>query len=82
MLRYLSLSGLEKNVAPKGILFLQETHSSVETDKQWNTEFKCQLWFSHGNTNSTGALTWFYGNINIVNKNQLNDEIGRIFILE
>ena len=38
-------------VAPKGILFLQETHSSVETEKQWTDEFKGQLHFSHGTTN-------------------------------
>ena len=36
-------------VAPKGILFLQETYSSVETEKQWNDEFKGQLSFSHVN---------------------------------
>ena len=55
-------------VTPKGILFLQETQSSVETGKQLNDEFKGQLYFSHGKTNSRGVLTGFYGNINVVIK--------------
>ena len=69
-------------IAPKGILLLQETHSSVETEKQWNDEFKDQLYFSHGKTNSCGVLTGFYGNTNVVIKKQLNDKNGRILILE
>ena len=68
-------------VAPKGILFLQEAHSSVETDKQWNDEFKGLLYFSDGKSNSCDIVTGFYGNINVVIKKQLNDKIGKIFIL-
>ena len=63
-------------VAPKGILFLHETHSSVETEKWWNDEFEGQLYFSHSKTNSSGVLTGFYGNINVVIKKQLNDKNG------
>ena len=62
-------------------MFLQETHSSVETEKQWNDEFKDQLYFFHGK-NSRGGLTRFYGNINVVIKKQSNDKNGRILILE
>ena len=63
-------------VAPKGILFLHETHSSVETEKRWNDEFKGQLCYSHSKTNSSGVLTGFCGNINVVIKKQLNDKNG------
>ena len=66
-------------VAPKGILFLQETHSSVDTEKQQNDEFKGQLYFSHGKTNSCGVLTRFYGNINFLIKKQLNEKNGMDF---
>ena len=69
-------------VAPKGILFSQETHSSVETEKQCNDEFKGQLYFFHGKTNSCGVLTGFYGNINVKIKKRLNDINGRNLILE
>ena len=63
-------------------MFLQETHSFVETEKQRNDEFKGQLYFSHGMTNSYGVLTGFDGNINVVIKKQLNDKNKKILILE
>ena len=63
-------------------MFLQETYSTVETEKQWNGEFKGQLYFSHGKTNPCGVLTGFYGNVNVVIKNKLNGKNGRILILE
>ena len=69
-------------VAPKVILFLQEIHSSVETEQQWNVESKGQLYFSQCKTNSCFVLTGFYRNINVVIRKQLNDKNGRILILE
>ena len=60
-----------------GILFLQETHSSIDTEKQWNDDFK-----GHGKTNSFVVPFAFYSNVNIVVKNQFNDDNGRILILE
>ena len=72
----------KSKMVPHGILFLQETHSSIDTEKQWNDEFKGQIYFSHGKTNSCGVLTAFYGNMNVVVKNKMNDENGRILILE
>ena len=41
----------KNKIGHRGILFLQETHSSIYTEKQWNDEFKGQLYFSHGKTN-------------------------------
>ena len=69
-------------VATRGILFFQVTHSSVETAKQWNSELKGEIYFSHGKTDSCGVLTGLYGNINVVIKKQLNDKNGRILIFE
>ena len=57
------------NLIVQNILILQETHSSVETAKQWNDEFKDQLYFSHGKTNSCGTLNAFYGNFDVVIQN-------------
>ena len=55
-------------------------HSSVETEKQWNDEFKCQLYFSHGNNNSCGVLTGFYGNIIVVNEMKTPIHSTKIFL--
>ena len=39
-------------MGPKGILFLQETHSSLETEKKWIDDFKDKIYYSHDKTNS------------------------------
>ena len=33
------------------LFFLQETHSSVEDEKQWSDNFKGKIFYSHGATN-------------------------------
>ena len=69
-------------MGPKGILFLQETHSSVETEKKWTDNFKDKIYYSHEKTNSCGVLIAFAGNLNIFIKNKVNGNDGRILILE
>ena len=49
--------------SPKGILFLQKTHSSTVMKKVWSDEFNGDLFFPHGKTNSCGILVGFYSNI-------------------
>ena len=69
-------------IDPKDILFLQETHSSIEIEQKWNDEFNGQLFFSHGKTNSCGVVIAFYGNINYSFQKQLIDSEGRILNFE
>ena len=66
----------------RGILFLQETHSLTVTEKQWHDEFKGQLYFFHRKTNLCFLLIAFYSSVTVAVKNQLNDNNGRILILE
>ena len=40
------------------------------------------MYFYRGKTNSCGVLGAFYGNVNVVDKNQFNDDNGKILILE
>ena len=40
----------KNKIGHRGILFLQETHFSIDTEKQWDDEFKDQLYFSHSKT--------------------------------
>ena len=72
----------KNKISPKGILFLQETHSSKVTEKIWTDEFNGDLFFSHGKTNSCGVLVGFYGNINYFVKKKLSDNSGRILALD
>ena len=53
---------LKNKIGPKGILFLQETHSSVETEKKWIDDFKDKIYYSLGKTNSCGILIAIYVN--------------------
>ena len=47
---------LKKKIGPKGILFLQETHSFVERENKWIDDFKDKIYYSHGKTKSFGVL--------------------------
>ena len=69
-------------IAPKGILFLQETHSNKEEEKKMCDDLKGQIHFSHSKTNSCGVLIAFLGVPNYYFKSEISDNAGRILILE
>ena len=69
-------------IDPKGILFLQETHSSIEIEKKWNDEFNGQLFFFSRKNKLLWCSNCLYGNINYSVQKQLIDSEGRILILE
>ena len=37
------------------IIFLQETHSTVKTETQWNNEWGAEIITSHGSSNARGV---------------------------
>ena len=69
-------------LSSNGILFLQETHSTINNELKWRDEFKGSLHFSHGKSNSCGVLIGYLGNkpFNVIN--EFSDKNGRILILE
>ena len=73
---------LKNKMDPNGILFLQETHSSVETENKWIDNFNDKIYYSQCKTNSCGVLTAIYGNVNLCVQNKVNDNDGRVLILE
>ena len=71
-----------EKIANNGILFLQETHSSHDTVINWRDDFKGELFFSHGTTNSCGVMIGYLGSNKIkVNKIKNNNQ-GRILIVD
>ena len=50
-----------EKISNNGTLFLQETHSSDDTVINWHDDFKGQLFFSHGTTNSCGFMARYLG---------------------
>ena len=73
---------LKSYVTSNGFVFLQETHSSLKDEKLWIDEFKGQLFFSHGKTNSCSVAVGFVGKraLNILNIKR--DNLGRILVIE
>ena len=51
---------LKSYVISNGIVFLQETHLSINDEKKWEDEFSGKLFFSHGKTDSCGVLTGYH----------------------
>ena len=69
-------------VGSTGVLFLQKTHSNSKIKQKWEDEFKGQVFFSHGKTNSCGVLTAYLGTETFFVNKQETDKKGRILILD
>ena len=48
-------------IASNGFLFLQETHSTIVDEIKWKDDFKGEVFYSHGKSNSCGVLICFIG---------------------
>ena len=73
---------LKNNSLPNDFVFLQETHSSIEDEKQWSDNFKGNIFYSHGTTNSCGVAIAFLGSKSLEVVETRNDDQGRILILD
>ena len=71
-----------EKIANNGILFLQETHSSHDTVINWRDDFKVELFFSHGTTNSCGVMIGYLGSNKIKVNKIKNDNQDRIIIVD
>ena len=72
---------LNNKLGPQIFSFYRR-HSSLETEKKWIDDFKDNLYYSCGKTDSSGVLMAIFGNLNICVKNKVNDNDGRVLILE
>ena len=52
---------LKQNINFNGFILFQETHSSLNDEKQWKGEFNGPLFFSHGKTDSCRVATGYFG---------------------
>ena len=62
-------------ISSHGFVFLQETHYSLNVEKKWADEFKGQLFFSHGKTNSCGVAIGYVGNKTCSLISQIKDNL-------
>ena len=73
---------LKNCVSSNGFVMLQETCSSLNVEKKWAEEFKGQLFFSHGKTNSCGEAIDYAGNKPCSLISQIKDNRGHLLVLE
>ena len=58
-------------VKPSGLLFLQETHSTIDSEKKWKDKYGSNSHFSHDSSSSCGVFIAFYGNQDVTVKKKV-----------
>ena len=66
----------------KCILFLQETHSSINTEHIWRAEWGSDIIFCHGQTNSKGVAIMLPSNLSYNINETVKDKDGRFIMLD
>ena len=74
-------SYLKEKVNNRGIVFMQETHSSPEVEDSWKKEWDGDLIFSHGSSNSTGVIIGLTKNLGFSIDKITRDTHGRVVII-
>ena len=65
-----------------GIYFLQEAHSSTNSEHEWSNQWDGKIIYSHGNSNSRGVLFLVSKDIDISINNIERDNYGRFLVLD
>ena len=65
-------------LAPSGIIFVQETHSTKEIEQKWKDELNGQDSFSYGKSNSCGVFIAFFGSKSVTITKEIFDNNCRI----
>ena len=73
---------LKNCISNSWFMFLRETHSTVFDEKRWQDELKGNFFFLHGHSKSCGVAIGFLGNMNFNVLNKIQDNDGRILILD
>ena len=59
--RFKLIQYFKDKVELTGVLFLRETHSNSKIKLKWKKDFKGQVFFSPGKTNSCSVVTAYFG---------------------
>ena len=66
----------------KGLVLLQETHSTELDENQWEKEWGNKIFFSHGQSNSRGVAILSPINSDITLTNITKDTDGRVLLID
>ena len=64
------------------LIFLQETHSTIERQDQWRKEWGAPVLFSHGSTNARGVAILVKNSLNITIQQSEISSDGRFIVLK
>ena len=64
------------------VIFLQETHSTIDTELFWRSEWSGNLYFSHGTSNSRGTCILIHRSVPITTHSVIPDPNGRYVIID
>ena len=64
------------------IIFLQETHSKIETENQWEREWGGKMLLSHGSRNARGVAVLFRNGFDISIDSSKIDPQGRFLVVK
>ena len=73
---------MKKHTSKNAIVFMQETHSSDKTGKQWEQLWRGSIKFSHGTTSSKGVLIAFSESLEFNITKEFTDQNGRYVVLQ
>ena len=62
--------------------FLQETHSTIATEKQWKNEWGAEMIACHGGSNSRGVAILIKNGVDCTIYRKILDPLGRYIILK
>ena len=65
-----------------GIVFLQETHSTIEIENKWRSEWEGQIIFAHGHSRSKGVAILLPKKLDDHINNTYKDPNGRFILLD
>ena len=63
-------------------IFLQETHSKKDSERQWKNEWRGEIIMLHGNPNSRGVDILFKKGADCIIHSKILDPVGRFVILK
>ena len=72
----------KSKLAPSGVLFAQETHSTKEIEQKWKDELNGQIFSSHGKSNSCDIFIAFLGIKSVTITKEVSGNSGRILVLQ
>ena len=76
-------SWVRNHVPDKGVIMLQETHSTKDLENSWSLQLQCEkVCYSHGESNARGVLIAFQNDLDVTIKQNVCDENGRLIVLK